>query len=122
MIAKKLLLDKARQESFDIAIGTLHLEENILTKMRKWFYPKRLELHQTWDSISNEKKLFVSTGLKFCVQLFSEYKATSQAVYDLSINLQYSFINEILSLPTINRYLIPLLEKKVVQIDFKLLF
>ena len=67
MIAKKLLLDKARQESFDIAIGTLHLEENILTKMRKWFYPKRLELHQTWDSISNEKKLFVSTGLKFCV-------------------------------------------------------
>ena len=110
-MSSKLLLDRAKQESFDVAIGNLHLDENIMTQMRAWFFPKRLELHQSWESISNEKKLFVSTGLKFCVQLFSEYKASNQAVYDLAINLQYSFINEILSLPTINKYLVPLLER-----------
>lgn len=91
--------------------------------MRDWLYPKRLEIHQSFDSILNEKKRFVTQGLKVCLLLFSEYKAANQKDYDLSINLQFSFVNNVLSLPTINKYLLPMITPKSnLNVDFKLLF
>jgi len=80
--------------------------------MRDWLFPKRLEIHQSFESITNEKKRFVTQGLKVCLLLFSEYKAANQKDYDLSINLQFSFVNNILSLPTINKYLTPMINTK----------
>lgn len=91
--------------------------------MRDWLYPKRLEIHQSFDSILNEKKRFVTQGLKVCLLLFSEYKAANQQDYDLSINLQFSFVDNVLSLPTINKYLLPMITlKSNLNVDFKLLF
>ena len=91
--------------------------------MREWLFPKWLEIHQTFDSISNEKKRFVTQGLKVYLLLFSEYKAANQKDYDMSINLQFSFVNSVLSQPTINKYLMPMINTKSnLNVDFKLLF
>jgi len=98
--------------------------------IRDWLYPKRIEIHQSFESISHEKKRFVNQGLRLSLQLFSEFKAANQQDYDLSINLQSGFVSQILSLPTINRYLLPMLtktpkseaQKGDLKIDFKLLF
>lgn len=54
-------------------------------------------------------------------------KATNQNNYDLAINLQYNFINEILSLPTITKYFIPMIEGDVqgnsrLDVDLKRLY
>jgi hypothetical protein len=58
-----------------------------------------------------------------CLLLFSEYKAANQKDYDLNINLQFSFVNNILSLPTVNKYLIPMVTaKSSIPVDFKLLY
>lgn len=53
--------------------------------------------------------------------VFSEFKAANQHDYDLNISMQGSYISNILSLPTINNYLLPLL-KSGLKVDFKLLF
>ncbi len=91
--------------------------------MREWLFPKWLEIHQSFDSISNEKKRFMTQGLKVCLLLFSEYKPANQKNYDLSNNLQFSFVNIVLSLPTINKYLMPMITTKSnLNVDFRLLF
>ena len=55
--------------------------------------------------------------------MFSQFKATNQVNYDLAINLQFNFVNEILSLPTITKYFIPLLDldanAEPLVVDFK---
>jgi hypothetical protein len=55
------------------------------------------------------------------VQLFSEFKAGNQQDYDLCIPMQHGFVQHILSLPTINCYLVPLI-KSGLKLDFKLLY
>ena len=72
-----------------------------------------------FNQISNEKKRFVNIALRYATQLFCEFKASNAANYDLAIDLQFNFINEILSLPTITKYLIPMLEDpEALLIDF----
>jgi hypothetical protein len=33
--------------------------------IREWLYPKRLEIHQMFNEISNEKKRFVNMALRY---------------------------------------------------------
>ena len=75
-----------------------------------------------FNQISNERRRFVNIAVRFATQLFTEFKATNQANYDLVINLQYNFVNEILSLPTITKYFIPMLDLDAANplvVDFK---
>ena len=48
-----------------------------MKQMRDWLYPKRLEIHQSFESITNEKKLFVTQGVRLCLLLFSAFKAAN---------------------------------------------
>ena len=77
-----------------------------------------------FNEVLNEKKRFVNIAVRFATQLFCEFKASNAANYDLSINYQFNFINEILSLPTITKYWIPMLESQQTPmvVDYKLLY
>lgn len=77
MTAKLKIEDVKKQESIDVALGYLNLELNFMEKIRSWLYPKRLEIHQLFDQVSNEKKRFVTIALKFATQLFSGFKASN---------------------------------------------
>jgi len=79
LIERKVGLDKKKQEVFDVALGHLNLTYNFHAKVREWLFPKRLEIHQTFESIPNEKKRFVKMGLKLAVLLFSQFKASNQS-------------------------------------------
>ena len=59
MKAKLAIESNSKQESIDVALGFLNLEVNFMTQIREWLYPKRLEIHQFFDDISNERKRFV---------------------------------------------------------------
>ena len=85
--AKLQIEDPKVQEAIDVALGYLNLDLNFMGLIREWLYPKRLEIHQFYDQISNEKKRFVNIALKMATQLFCNFKATNQTNYDLSINL-----------------------------------
>ena len=85
--AKLAIEDEARQEAIDVAFGHMNLDINFMKLIREWIYPRRLELHQTFESIRNERKRFVNIAVRFATQLFSTFKATSQSTYDLAINL-----------------------------------
>ena len=123
MSAKLSLAERSKQEAVDVALGYLNLDLNFMAKIRTWLFPKRLEIHQMFNEISNERKRYVTIAVKLATQLFCEFKASNQAHYDLAINLQFNFVNEILSLPTIPRYFIPLLEgADALSVDFKLLY
>jgi len=102
----------------------MNLDLNFMGAVRDWLYPKRLEIHQLFHEISNERKRYVNIAVKLATQLFSEFKASNQTNYDLAINLQFNYVNEILSLPTITKYLIPMLEQaqEPLKINFKLLY
>ena len=65
----------------------MNLDINFMKLIREWIFPRRLELHQTFESIRNERKRFISIAVRFATQLFSEFKATNQSSYDLAINL-----------------------------------
>ena len=61
--------------------------------------------------------------MKLATQLFCEFEATNATNYDLAINFQFHFVNEIMSLPTVTKYLIPMLEgPNALRVDFKLLY
>lgn len=123
MTAKLKISDKAKQESIDVALGYLNLDLNFMALIREWLYPKRLEIHQMFTEVSNEKKRFVNMAVRYATQLFCEFKASNAVNYDLAINYQFNFINEILSLPTITKYWIPMLESQSpLVVDYKLLF
>ena len=110
MTAKLKIEDARRQEDIDVALGYLNLDMNFMGLIREWLYPRRLEIHQLFNQISNEKKRYVNIAVRFATQLFTEFKATNQANYDLCINLQFNFVNEIFSLPTITKYFMPMIE------------
>lgn len=59
MKSKLAIEDEAKQESIDVAFGFLNLDVNFMVQIRDWLYPKRLEIHQFFDDISNERKRFV---------------------------------------------------------------
>ena len=65
----------------------MNLDINFMKLIREWLYPRRLELHQTFESIRNERKHFVNIAVRLATQLFSTFKATNQSNYDLAINL-----------------------------------
>ena len=117
MKAKLEIEDPKVQEAIDVALGYLNLDLNFMGLIREWLYPKRLEIHQFYDQISNEKKRFVNIALKMATQLFCKFKATNQTNYDLAINLQFNYVNEILSLPTITKYFIPMIEADLDKTD-----
>ena len=112
MAAKLKIADRAKQESLDVALGNMNLDLNFMGLIRDWLYPKRLEIHQLFHEISNERKRYVNIAVKLATQLFTEFKASNQANYDLAINMQFNYVNEILSLPTVTKYLIPMLEQE----------
>ena len=85
-------------------------------------YPRSLDLYQVHENISNVKKNAVTKGLTTAIRLFSEFKATSEKSYDYAIHFQSTFISEILSLPTIAKYMLPLIKNEVVSMDYKRLF
>jgi hypothetical protein len=123
MSAKLKIGDKARQEAIDVAFGYLNLDINFMKAIREWLHPKRLEIHQLFNQINNEKKRFVNIALRLATQLFCEFRASNASNYDLAINFQFNYINEILSLPTIIKYLLPMLEgPDRLTVDFKLLY
>ena len=122
MNSKLTIEDQSRQGAIDIELGSLKLSKNVMALIREWLYPKRLEIHQAFEQISNERKRFVNIAVRFAAQLFCEFKASDQVAYDLSIDFQFNFINEILSLPTINKYFIPMLEDQSLVVDLKRLY
>lgn len=71
MTAKVKIEDVKKQESIDIALGHLNLDMNFMGAIRDWLYPKRLEIHQGFHEISNERKRYVNIAVKFASQLFS---------------------------------------------------
>lgn len=77
LLSAKMAKEIKFQQKFDFQIGRLNLQVDLMKQMRDWLYPKRLEIHQSFESISNEKKRFVTQGLKVCLLLFSEYKAAN---------------------------------------------
>ena len=79
---------------------------------------KGLELHN--PKILNTDKLQVSKGVEVAIGLFTHFKAQNQKEYDLAIHTQFSFVREILSLPTILKYstLWPTLRVKEVFASF----
>ena len=76
MTSKLKFEDQRKQESIDVALGHLNLDLNFMKLIRDWLHPKRLEIHQGFHEISNEKKLTVNKAVKFATQLFSEFKAS----------------------------------------------
>ena len=46
--------------------------------------------------------------MKTILLIISKFR-TTERTYDISVALQYSLINEIWSIPTINKYILPLL-------------
>lgn len=77
MNAKLKFEDKKKQESIDVALGHLNLDLNFMKAIRDWLQPNRIEIHQSFHEISNEKKLLVNKAIKFATQLFSEFKASN---------------------------------------------
>ena len=79
---------------------------------------KGLELHTS--KILNTDKLTVSKGVEVAIGLFTHFQAKDQKQYDLAISVQYNFVREILSLPTILKYstLWPTLRVKEVFASF----
>lgn len=61
-----------------------------------------------FESIPNERKSQVTIGLRCALAIMSNI-TQSKVLLDTMVRLQYSFVHHILSLPTINKYLLPLL-------------
>jgi hypothetical protein len=59
-LTAKIAKENKFQQQFDLQIGRLNLQVDMMKQMRDWLYPKRLEIHQSFESISNEKKWFVT--------------------------------------------------------------
>jgi len=70
--------------------------------------PSRLEIHIPFESIPNERRNQVTLGVKCAHSLVANFFG-SEKTYDTLVGLQFQFINDIVSLPTINKYLVPLL-------------
>ncbi len=73
----------------------------------------------TYESIPNEKKNLTITACKTLLSMLSTFTVTDKT-YDTSITLYNSFVHEILSLPTILRYLTPQLNLH--PLPYKLIF
>lgn len=70
----------------------------------------KIELYMPFESVLAEKKNMVNLGLKTAMLLFSNC-VHSEVTLDFSIALQYHFVNEVISIPTINKYYFPLIAK-----------
>jgi hypothetical protein len=88
--------------------------------MKKWIMSK-IELHLGFEQIPLEKKNLVSTGLKTSIIMFNNYVQTNKTLEE-SIALQFDFINEIMSIPSINKYFFPLINGGTFKINFKNLY
>lgn len=77
MNAKLKIDNNAKQESIDVALGHLNLDLNFMGAIRDWLHPKRLEIHQAFHEISNERKRYVNIAIKLATQLFTEFKASN---------------------------------------------
>ena len=60
----------------------------------------------TYESITHEKKNMTTNACKTLLSMISTFVVTDKT-YDTSISLYNSFVHEILSLPTILKYLVP---------------
>jgi hypothetical protein len=84
------------------------LDGDIYEKFRIWLNaPSRLEIHMPFETIPNERKSQVITGLKCALAIMCNI-VQNKSLLDSMVHLQYSFVHNILSLPTINKYLLPL--------------
>lgn len=87
---------------FDFILGDIHLTYNIMERLRSWLMP-RVELHTTFENISNEKKNLVKLGIESAILIINKM-ITHDKTYEIYVGMLYSFVNEILSIPTFNRY------------------
>ena len=109
ILKSKQDLDKDNQLKFDMLLGNVQCDYNIMERVRMWMM-QRLELHMTFENIPNEKKNLFKLGLETAVMIFNNLVSTDKT-YEIAVSLLYGFVNEIFSIPTINKYLMPMLAR-----------
>lgn len=79
-----------------------------MKQIRQWLNNhSRLEIHVPFESIPNERRNQVTLGVKTALAIVSNIAASEQT-YDALVVMQSHFVQEIVSLPTINKYFLPL--------------
>ena len=79
----------------------------------------RIELHIPFDQIPQEKKQMITNVCKAMLSLVSSF-TMSDATYEDSVQLYFSFVHEFFSIPTILRYMVPLLAQ--IPVNFNNVF
>jgi hypothetical protein len=80
--------------------------------------PSRIEIHMPFESIPNERRNQVTLGINTALALLTSV-TNSEHTYDLMVSLNCQFVNDLMSLPTINKYFIPLLDGEGEKISIK---
>jgi hypothetical protein len=74
-------------------LGDINFDYNVMERIRAWIMPK-VELHIPFENIPNEKKNMAKLALTTAIMIFNNF-IISDKTYELSVSLQYSYINEI---------------------------
>lgn len=77
---------------------------DVITKIKEVVL-RHLDIHMSFESISNVVKLKISKACDAALNLFQNFKAKNQKEYDVMIDWQYEFVKQILSVPTIVKYI-----------------
>jgi len=110
-------ISKQRPSQLDSYLGELQFELDIIKRIREWVMT-RIDLHNFFEQIPQAKKEQVRLGISTAVSLVQTFNTH---LYDPFVQIQYAFVNEILSIPTcmiLARYFLPLKP----ELNFKTLY
>lgn len=93
-------------------LGTA-FDVNLFQRLKAWAM-KRVELHVIYENIPLSKKDEMRLGCKVALKLISQFP-TNQHNYDYFLSALYSFVAEVMSIPSILRYLMPILKEMNLQ-------
>lgn len=108
LIEAKKAFPQAERELDNWLLGTA-FELNVMQRLKAWCM-KKVELHMLYENIPIHKKDQMRLACKVAIQFVNEFKSTKET-YNYYIAMLYSFVAELLSIPSINRYLYPLISK-----------
>lgn len=91
----------------------LALELPILQMVRVWVQSHgRLEIHVPFENIPHERRNQVTLAVKLALSMATNIMHTERT-YDSLVALQSGFVEHVMCLPTIMKYLLPLLDGSI---------
>ena len=104
------MTEKVSEKDFDISVTSYLIDAtDPLALIRLWLLTNgRLEYHVPFESIPNERRNLCSLGVKTAFSIVTNLTSCEET-YETFISLQYQLVNYLMSLPTINKYLAPLM-------------